>query len=321
MSEPSLVTLDEIREAAALLSGAVVRTPLVEMPELCETVGAGELRLKCENLQRTGSFKARGAINFVSRIPGSERARGVITFSSGNHAQAVALAARLFGIRAVVVMPTTAPAVKRQGAEALGAEVVLEGTTSEERRARAEAIAAEQGLTIVPPFDHAHIIAGQGTVGLEVVADWPRVDTWVVCIGGGGLASGSAAAIRRLRPDARIVGVEPEGAASMRAALEAGGPVTLASTASVADGLLPVRAGALTHAHVRAFVDEVVTVSDDEIREAARWLVHRGRMVVEYSGAAATAALLAGRVDVAGRRVAAVVSGGNIDNAELSRLL
>ncbi len=319
--EPApLVELDEIRAAAARLAGVVVRTPLLPSPELAEATGALEVRLKCENLQRAGAFKARGGNNYVAQLADEDVARGIITYSSGNHAQAVALAARLRGVRAVVVMPTTAPAVKVEGARRLGAEVVFEGTTSLERKVRAEAIAEAEGLAMIPPFDDPRIIAGQGTVGLEIVDDWPEVDTVLAPVGGGGLASGVAAAVRRLRPEARILGVEPEGGASMTAALAAGGPVTLDGTTSIADGLLPVRSGELTWRHMEALSDGVVTVTDDAIREATRFLLHRHRLVVEFSGAATVAALRSGRVDVAGRRVVAILSGGNLDPSLLADL-
>ena len=317
MTDPeTLVGLEDIQEAARRLDGVVVRTPLVPWPELSERLG-GEIRLKCENLQRAGSFKARGAFNFASRIPEEERERGLITYSSGNHAQAVALVAGLLGIRAVVVMPVNVTAVKREGAQRLGAEVVLEGTLSVERRARAETIARDEGLAIVPPFDHPDIIAGQGTVGLEVVQDWGEFDTVLAPIGGGGLASGVAAAVRGLRPDAHIVGVEPAGAASMRAALDAGEPVQLDSVDSIADGLLPVRTGDHTFRHIRALADDVVLVDDDAIMEAAVLLANERKLLVEFSGAATVAAILSGRFDVAGRKVVAVLSGGNVDPAAL----
>jgi threonine dehydratase len=319
-AELRLVTLPEIRAAADRIAGFAVRTPLLEAPELSESV-RGEVRLKVESLQRSGSFKFRGAFNFLSRLPLDAVKDGVITYSSGNHAQAVAMAARIRGVPATVVMPVTAPGVKRAGAERLGATVVLEGTTSVERKARAEAIQEAEGLTMIPPFDHVDIIAGQGTAGLEVAADWPEADTWVVCIGGGGLASGTGAALRALRPGIRLVGVEPEGAAAMLGSLEAGAPVTLDRIDTIADGLAPVRPGDLTFAHVRELFDDVVTVSDDEIREAARFLLHRQKLVVEFSGAAPTAALLSGKVATEGRRVAAIVSGGNLDPELMRGLL
>ncbi len=319
-ANPELVTFQEVEAAAERLGGRAVRTPLLASPGLSQALGA-EVRLKVESLQRSGSFKFRGAYNFLARRSDAELGPGVITYSSGNHAQAVALSASLRGVQSVVVMPTTAPAVKRKGAEALGARVVLEGTTSVERRARAEEIQAEEGLTMVPPFDHADIIAGQGTVALEAAREWLEMDTWVVCLGGGGLGSGSAVSLRALRPDARIVGVEAEGAASMRASLDAGAPVTLDRIDTIADGLAPVRPGDLTFAHVQALFDDVVTVSDEAILEATGWLLHSRKLVVEYSGAAAVAAIQSGKVETAGRRIGVTVSGGNLDPSFMARLL
>ncbi|MDH5759196.1 MAG: pyridoxal-phosphate dependent enzyme [Gemmatimonadota bacterium] len=314
-----LVGLREIEAASQRLAGVAVRTPLLPADALSEVVGA-DVRLKCENLQRAGSFKIRGAYNFVSQIPEERVRNGIITYSSGNHAQAVALAAKLKGVRSVVVMPTTSPAVKREGAKRLGAEVVLEGTTSVERKARAEAIAEAEGLEMVPPFDHRHIIAGQGTVGLEIAREWEGVDLVLAPIGGGGLASGVAAAVKRMIPSARVVGVEPAGAASMRAALDAGEPTMLSRIDTIADGLAPVIAGRLTFEHARELFDDVVTVDDEAIVEATKLLLHRHKLVVEFSGAATTAALLSGAVDHRGGRVAVVISGGNLDPSLLSRL-
>ena len=311
-----LVELDAIREAHERIRPVVVRTPLYHASALQRELG-GDVRLKLESLQRTGSFKFRGAYNFVSKLADDVRSKGVITYSSGNHAQAVALAARLHGVRAVVVMPLTVPRIKRDGAEQLGAEVVLEGTTSLERKARAEAIAGERGLLMVPPFDDPTIIEGQGTVGLEIAEDWDAFDSILVPIGGGGLCSGTAAALRRLRPHVRILGVEPTGGASMKAALEAGEPVTIDSSESIADGLLPVRTGNLTFEHVRELVDDVVLVDDDAIRDASALLFKQERLVVEFSGAATVAALRTGKVETQGRSVVAVVSGGNVDPATL----
>ena len=315
VSEP-LVELDAIRRAHERIRPVVVRTPLYPADVLKHELGS-DIRLKLESLQRTGSFKFRGAYNFVAQLADDVRSRGVITYSSGNHAQAVALAAQLHGIRAVVVMPITVPQVKRDGAERLGAEVVLEGTTSLERQAEAESIAEEQGLVMVPPFDDPTIIEGQGTVGLEIAEDWDAFHSVLVPIGGGGLCSGTAAALRRLRPDVRILGVEPRGGASMKAALEAGEPVTIDRSESIADGLLPVRTGDLTYKHVRELVDDVVLVDDDSIRDAASLLFKQERLVVEFSGAASVAALWSGRVETEGRGVVAIVSGGNVDPALL----
>ena len=236
-----------IDAATARIAGQVARTPLLDVSH-----AAGRaLLLKCENLQVAGSFKYRGATSMITNLTPQQLAAGVITYSSGNHAQAVACAARARGVPAVVVMPRTAPAIKVAGARGYGAEVLLEGTTSAERRARAEREAARRGLTMVPPFDHPDIIAGQATVGREIVADAPDVSRVYVPVGGGGLLSGVAAAIKRARPAVRVVGVEPAGAACMAASLAAGRPVTLDATASVADGLLPVRPGDLTFAVTR----------------------------------------------------------------------
>lgn len=307
---PEHVSLESIRSAAVGLRSVTVRTPLVWAPWLSDATGA-EVRLKCENLQRAGAFKIRGAYTMISRLSPAERERGVIAYSSGNHAQGVALAARLFGIRAVVVLPTTAPRVKVDGAKALGAEILMEGTTSIERQRRAESEARERRLTIVPAFDHPDIIAGQGTTGLEILEQWPDVETVIVPIGGGGLIAGIAAAVRQ-SSDARVIGVEPENADAMRRSFVAGRPVTIEVRPTIADGLMPVRPGDLTFQHVRDLVDDVVLVSDDAIREATMRLLVAGKLVVEFSGAATVAALLSGGV-AAGRTVA-VLSGGNLDS-------
>lgn len=314
-----LVGLTEIESAARRLTGVIVETPLIAGDAISELADA-QVRLKCESLQRAGSFKIRGAYNFVSQLSDDQVASGIITYSSGNHAQAVALAGKLRGVRVVVVMPTTAPKVKRDGAQRFGAEIVFEGTTSIERKARAEQISLIEGLVVVPPFDHRHIIAGQGTVGLEIAREWSDVDVVLAPIGGGGLASGVAAAVKRLVPAARVIGVEPIGAASMRKALDNGSPALLEEIDTIADGLAPVIAGELTFEHARDLMDDVVTVDDASIQRAAGLLVHRQKLVVEYSGAATTAALLSGKVQVEGLRVAAIVSGGNLDPSILAQL-
>lgn len=287
-----LVTLEDIRRAAARIRGVARLTPVVDLTE----PGGVTLAAKCENLQPVGAFKIRGAYNMVAQLSPADRARGVITYSSGNHGQAVAYAARRFGVPAVIVMPTTAPAVKVAGARELGAEVIFEGTTSAERQARAEQEAARRGLTMVPPFDHPWIIAGQGTVGLEILEQCPLVGTVVVPVGGGGLIAGISAAVKQVRPSVRVVGVEPTGAAKMTASLAAGAPVTLERVSSIADGLLPVRPGDLTFAHVQTYVDEMVVVEDEAIQQAMAWLARRAHLIVEPSGAASLAAVQAGLV-------------------------
>jgi threonine dehydratase len=307
-----LVTLAEIEAAARRIRPAARVTPLIDVP----WPGRGEaaFSLKCENFQPMGAFKIRGAYNMLAQLPADELARGVITYSSGNHGQAVALAARMLGAPAVIVMPTTAPKVKIEGARGYGAEVTFAGTTSLDRKKRAEEIAADRHLAMVPPFDHPMIIAGQGTVGLEILDQCPDVGTVLVEIGGGGLSAGVSAAIKQRAPHVRVIGVEPEGAPKMKKSLEAGRPLTLESTASIADGLLTVRPGELTFEHVRAFVDEVVTVSDADMIRAIGWLYRHARLVVEPSGAVTTAAVMCGfgHIDTASGPVVAIVSGGNI---------
>lgn len=311
----ALVGLDEIRAAAARIAGVVRRTPTIVLSRNSE----GQIGLKCENLQRGGAFKLRGAYNFVSQLEGERRVRGVITYSSGNHGRAVALAARELGIPAVVVVPTDAPKVKVEAILRTGAEIYKEGTTSIERQRKAEEIATQRDMTIVPPFDHPHIIAGQGTVGLEIVEDWPQVERVVVPVGGGGLLAGVAAAVKATVPAAEVYGVEPAGAASMRKSLDAGEPVMLDSVASVADGLKPVRPGTLTFEHVRSLAADVVLVEDGEILRAMAWCAMEARLVVEPSGAAAVAAFLSGRLPQPQRPTALVLSGGNVDLTDWAR--
>jgi threonine dehydratase len=315
-----LVTLDAIRDAARRIDRIARRTPVLDVSDLAER----PLVLKCEPQQPGGAFKIRGATNMLMRLSPDRLERGVITFSSGNHGQAVALAASRLHAPAVIVMPTTAPAIKVAGVKRWGAEVIQEGTTSVDRRARADAEAAARGLTMVPPFDHEWIIEGQGTCGLEILEQVPHADVVVVPIGGGGLVSGVAAAIKLSRPEVQVVGVEPTGAAKMTASLAAGHPVTLDRTETIADGLMPVRPGDLTFAHVRQFVDRVVTVDDAAIARAALWLFHEAKQVVEPSGAATVAAVLwpgAGSpLADRSRQVVAILSGGNVSPETLSKL-
>ena len=316
-----LVTLQEIRAAVPRIGTLAHRTPVLPLSGSTLPVF-----LKCENMQPAGAFKLRGAANMLQQLSAEARARGVITYSSGNHGQAVALAAQSLGCPAIVVMPTTAPDIKVAGVRKFGAKVVFEGTTSSERCVYAQREALEHGLTIVPPFDHPWIIAGQGTAGLEILEDLPEVALVLVPIGGGGLASGVAAAIKLSRPDVRVVGVEPAGSNAMQQSLAAGAPTTLAHTRSIADGLLPLRPGDLTFSHVRTFVDEVVTVSDDAIVCAMRTLYFDAKIIVEPSGATALAALLSGAVrrdsgPRASLPVVAVLSGGNVSPRDLATLL
>ena len=294
----------DVADAARALDGVAVRTPLVWVEPLSAW-------LKLESRQPMGAFKIRGAYNAIRKLAPEVRARGVITFSSGNHGQAVAYAAQRFGVRAVVVMPETAPSVKVDGVKRWGGEVVMAGRTSEDRRIAALELAQREQLAVIPPFDDRQIIAGAGTVGLEIVEALDELSAVFVPVGGGGLLSGVAAAVKGTRPDVRVGGVEPIGSASMGQSRAAGEPVWLPSTASIADGLLTLRPGDLTFAHAQALVDDMVTVTEDDIRAAVRWLHREAGLVVEPSGAAATAAVLATGPATDG--VVAIVSGGNVE--------
>jgi threonine dehydratase len=309
-----LVTLDEILAARERIRPVAKRTPLVDVSSL-----AGRpLWVKCESLQPGGAFKIRGAYNMVAQLSDDQRRRGVITYSSGNHGQAVAIAARALGAAAVVVMPTTAPKIKVEGANGFGAEVIFAGTTSLHRRAKAEEIAAERDLTMVPPFDHEWIIAGQGTLGLEILEQCPDVGTVLAPIGGGGLVSGVSAAIKQSKPGVTVIGIEPSGAATMKNAIDAGEVRTLEGAKSIADGLMAARPGDLNFAHVRKFVDRIDTVDDSEIAAAVRWLFLRAKIVAEPSGAASVAAALRESASYT-PPVVAIISGGNLAPEDLAK--
>jgi threonine dehydratase len=321
--EAPLVGLAAIRAAAGTLAGIALRTPLLAF-------GPAERHefLKAESLQPIGAFKIRGAYVAIAALQPDVRGRGVITYSSGNHAQGVARAARLFGVPAVIVMPSDAPAIKRERVAADGAEVVIVGPSSEERRLRAEAIAAERGLSIIPPFDDDRIIAGQATCGLEIAEDLADLAAVLVPVGGGGLAAGVATAVKALQPGARVVGVESELAADARDSLRAGRVVTWPAEQvgrTIADGTRTQAIGRRNLAHLLAHLDDIVTVSEDEIVAAVRLAAEECRLVVEPSGALSIAALRfrareAGLAGLAGSRVA-VVSGGNVDPGRYRQLL
>jgi threonine dehydratase len=307
-----VVTPEEIREAAVGLQGIARRTSL----RYVEALGA---HLKLENEQPIGAFKIRGAYNAIRKLPDAARRRGVITYSSGNHGQAVAYAAQQFGVRAVIVMPETAPAVKVEGVKHWGGEVVLAGRTSEDRRAKAEELAAAEGLTVVPPFDHADIVAGQATVALEIVEQLPEVETVLVPVGGGGLISGVVVGLAAAGSRAKVWGVEPAGAPKLKRSLEAGAPVRLERTASIADGLITLNVGGIPFAELERHKDRlrgVVLVEDDSIRDAVHFLWRTCQLAVEPSGAVTTAALMSGVVRPSGVTVL-IVSGGNVDRALL----
>lgn len=317
-AHPELVTLDAVRAAQERLRGAVVRTPLVPFP-------LQDFLIKPESLQPTGAFKLRGALNALLSLGPGERRRGVVAHSSGNHAQAVAYAARQLGVPAVVVMPRSAPALKIDLTRALGAELVLVGPASAERAEKAAQLARERGLTPIPPYDDARIIAGAGTVGLEILEDLPEVGTVLVPVSGGGLISGIAAALKGQRPGVRVVGVEPELAADAQASLRGGQRVHWSAAEvgrTLADGLRVQELGELTWAHIRTLVDDIVTVSEDELRRAVRETALRARLVAEPSGAATLAAALYRRPELGETGpLVAVLSGGNLDPELLVELL
>ena len=303
---------DDLRLARQRVARGARVTPLLPSDLLTERLGH-PVALKCENLQAGGAFKIRGATNFVASLDDEARARGLITYSSGNHAIALSLAARRAGVPAVVVMPETAPAIKRERAKALGAELHFRGTTSLERHERARQIAEERGLTMVPPFDHPAIVAGQSTTGVEILEQMPEAAAVVVPVGGGGLLAGIALACAYHKRGVRVIGVEPKGAPKMSSSLAARAPVTLPSVGSIADGLLPSRPGDITFAVAQRYVHEVVTVEEAAIADAARRLLVDERLLVEWSGAVGVAALLSGALRLPAGPLAIVLSGGNAD--------
>ncbi len=321
-AEHVLVSLDAIREAQQRLRGVTLRTPLIRM-EYEEL--ASPLFLKAESLQPIGSFKLRGAYNKVSQLSREQLDRGVIAYSSGNHAQGVAYAARALHAKAIIAMPSDTPAVKQAATRALGAEVVITKPGSVDRRIVAERLAAEHGYTIIPPFDDAQIITGQGTCGLEILEDMPDVDLVLVPVSGGGLISGVAAAIKQQRSEVKVIGVEPELAGDATASFHAGRIISFTSeetARTIADGLRTQEVGDLNWQHIRAYVDDIITVTEVEIRAAVRAILLNARLVAEPSGAVAPAAALFHSYQLpAHKRAVAVVSGGNIEPAMLNQIM
>ncbi|WP_432138168.1 MULTISPECIES: pyridoxal-phosphate dependent enzyme [unclassified Streptomyces] len=306
------ITLADIRDAAGRLEGVAHRTPVLRSRTLDARAGA-ELFLKCENFQRAGAFKFRGAYNAASRLTPGQLARGIAAYSSGNHAQAVALAARELGSTAVIVMPEDAPPAKRAATAGYGAEIVTYDRYTEDRVAIGEALAAERGLALIPPYEHPHVMAGQGTCALELLDEAGELDALVVPVGGGGLIAGSATAAKGLRPDTRIIGVEPEAGDDTKRSLEAGRRVAVDVPRTIADGQALATPGELTFSVNRRLVDAVVLVSDDEIRDAMRFAFERLKIVLEPSGATPLAAVLTGRAGPLPPRTGLILSGGNVD--------
>src|ERR1700676_1784803 len=322
-----LISLDDIRAAAKRIAGVAVKTPLGRTP-FHGVAGRGfprEIWLKAESLQPIGSFKLRGAANKILQLSPEEIARGVITYSSGNHAQGAAYAAREVGAKAVIVMPSNAPAIKRAATLALGAEVVDVGVASSERLAKAEELGREHGNIVVPPYDDDKIIAGQATCGLEIVTSAPDVDLVLSPVSGGGLLSGTATAIKLLRPEAKVFGIEPELAGDTAESFRSGKIVTWPAeltSRTIADGLRTQSVGERNFAHIQAYVDGIITVTEAEIRAAMRAIVATARLVPEPSGAVTTAALLFHAAELPPyRKAVAIVSGGNVDPKMLAEIL
>lgn len=319
MTELPTVSLSDIEEARVLLEGIAVHTPMEESRWLSSLAG-GPISLKCENLQRTGSFKIRGAYLRISRLTEEERAHGVVAASAGNHAQGVALAAQMLGIKATVFMPEGAPIPKEKATRGYGADVVFHGRYLEDAMVAARAFSEETGAVLIHPFDHVDVVTGQGTAGLEILEQAPDVRTVLVPTGGGGLLAGIAIAIKARRPDVRVIGVQAEGAAAYPASLASGAPVALTSMKTMADGIAVGLPGQLTFAAVRDHVDEIITVSEESLSRALLALVERAKMVVEPAGAAAVAALLDDPTAYETPAVA-VLSGGNIDPLLLGKVI
>ena len=314
------VTFDDVVAAAARLDGVAHHTPVLTSRRIDELVGA-EVLFKAEHLQRVGAFKFRGGYNALSQFDDGQRAAGVVTFSSGNHAQAIALSARLLDIPATIVMPTDAPASKVAATRGYGAEIVPYDRYSQDRAAIGADLAAERGLTLIPPYDHPHIIAGQGTVGKELFEEVGDLDALFVCLGGGGLLSGVALATRALSPDCRLVGVEPVAGNDGLQSLERGELVTIDPPRTLADGAATPSLGHHTFAIIRRDVDAIVTATDDELVDAMRLVASTMKQVVEPTGVLGLAAVLARREELAGQRVGVVISGGNVDLDRYADLL
>ncbi len=317
---PLAISYADVEAAAARLRGVAHRTPALTSRTANERTGA-ELFFKCENLQRMGAFKFRGAYNALAQFMPAQRELGVLAFSSGNHAQAIALSARLLGMPAVIVMPKDAPALKIAATKGYGAEVVLYDRYTEDREALSARIAAERGMTLIPPYDHPHVMAGQGTAAKELLEDVGPLDVLLVCVGGGGLISGCAVAAHELAPQCAVIGVEPEAGNDVQQSLRRGEIVHIEVPRTIADGAQTQHAGQLTFPVIRALVRDIVTVSDAALVRAMRFFAERMKLVVEPTGCLAAAAALEGVVPVKGKRIGIIVSGGNIDLPRYARFL
>ena len=314
------IDYDDVAAAHARLQGVAHRTPVMTSHTADALTGA-QLFFKCENFQRMGAFKFRGAYNALAHFSAQQKRLGVCAFSSGNHAQGIALSARLLGIPATIVMPQDSPAVKMAATRGYGAEVISYDRYTEDREAIGRQLAQERGMTLIPPYDHAHVMAGQGTAAKELLEDTGPLDLLLVCLGGGGLISGSAVAAKRLSPDCMVIGVEPEAGNDAQQSKRLGHIVRIDTPRTIADGAQTQFLGQLTFPVIQALVADIVTVSDAQLVEAMRFAAARMKMVVEPTGALAMAAAMQGAVDVRGKRVGVIISGGNVDIAQLASYL
>ncbi|PXW29293.1 threo-3-hydroxy-L-aspartate ammonia-lyase [Paraburkholderia caballeronis] len=314
------ISYDDVVAAHERIRGVAHRTPVLTSTTANDLTGA-QLFFKCENFQRMGAFKFRGAYNAIAQFTPQQKAGGVITFSSGNHAQAIALSARLLGVKAVIVMPQDAPAVKVEATRGYGGELVFYDRYTEDREALGRRLAAERGLTLIPPYDHPHVMAGQGTAAKELIEDAGPLDLLFVCLGGGGLLSGCATAARALNPDCKVIGVEPEAGNDGQRSLRSGAIVHIDTPKTIADGAQTQHLGEYTFAVIRELVDDIVTVSDAELVDTMKFFASRMKAVVEPTGCLAAAAVLQRKVDVRGKRVGVIVSGGNVDLLRFAELV
>ena len=317
---PLPISFDDVAAAHERIRGVAHRTPVLTSTTANASSGA-QLFFKCENFQRMGAFKFRGAYNAIVQFTPEQKAGGVITFSSGNHAQAIALSARLLGVKAVIVMPNDAPTVKVDATRGYGGEVVFYDRYSEDREALGRRLAAERGLTLIPPYDHPHVMAGQGTAAKELIEEAGELDLLLVCLGGGGLLSGCATAARALSPACTVIGVEPEAGNDGQRSLRSGSIVHIDTPKTIADGAQTQHLGEYTFAVIRELVDDVVTVSDAELVDTMKFFASRMKAVVEPTGCLAAAAALHRKVDVRGKRVGVIVSGGNVDLLRFAELV
>lgn len=314
------IEYSDIEAASQRLAGVAINTPVINSPEIDARTGA-RVFFKCENLQHVGAFKFRGAYNALARFDDVQRRAGVITYSSGNHAQAIARSAKLLGMPATIVMPQDAPAIKLAATRSHGAEIVLYDRYREDREAIGRRIAAERGMTLIPPYDHADVMAGQGTAASELFDAVGPLDTLLVCLGGGGLLSGCAVAARARAPACRVIGVEPAAGNDVQQSLAAGERVRIEVPNTIADGAQTTSPGELTFAVIRACVDDIVTVSDEALVRALKTLAAQLKLVIEPTGCLAAAALLEGVVKVEGQRVGVLLSGGNVDPVRFAQYL